>query len=150
MKITIVLGAFFPVPPSEELECLLERAEVDLVDVRPEREFEKMHAWGARSLPLSKLDPHSFAVAHLGNGSLSLCLMGDRTLRASVAAGLIAGTGLANPRVLEGGLQDWVKQGLPVVEPQRSFAVSRRFAHLSGRVRAAAALFRQGPRLRPA
>jgi rhodanese-related sulfurtransferase len=134
----------------DELEWLLEREAVDLVDVRPKQAFRNVHAYGARSVPLSRLAPRSLGAHRRGSESVPLCLMCDRTMCASLAAGLIAGVGLASPRVLKGGLEAWKKQGLPVVEYSASQRFFRSLAHLSDCLRSAIAFFWQRLRLHPA
>ena len=133
----------------EELEWLLERGEVDLVDVRPEEDFRRLHVYGARSLPLSQIDPNSFAVGRRGDESVWLCLMCDRRLRASLAAGLIASAASRNLCVLNGGLQAWVKEGLPVVRPHRSLTLSLLFAYVAEWIWSGVSLFRRPVRLHP-
>ena len=46
-----------------ELQMLIDKGPVELIDVRPRQEFKTVHALVARSVPLSELEPHSM-LAH--------------------------------------------------------------------------------------
>jgi rhodanese-related sulfurtransferase len=46
-----------------ELQMLIDQGDVELIDVRPRRDFEKVHALVARSIPLSEFEPHA-VLAH--------------------------------------------------------------------------------------
>ena len=41
-----------------ELKELMDWGDVELIDVRPKKDFEKVHARTARSIPLSTFEPH--------------------------------------------------------------------------------------------
>ena len=97
-----------------ELQMLIDRSDVELIDVRPKRDFEKVHALVARSIPLSEFEPHS-VLAHrkLDRHAPLYIMCRDNTL-ASLAACSLAGAGLDEPIVVEGGLEAWQGQCLPV------------------------------------
>lgn len=97
-----------------ELQMLIDRGDVELIDVRPKRDFERVHAFVARSIPLSEFEPHS-VLAHrkLARHAPLYIMCRDNTLASLVACGL-AGAGLDEPIVVEGGLEAWQGQCLPV------------------------------------
>jgi rhodanese-related sulfurtransferase len=98
-----------------ELQMLINQCDVELIDVRPKQDFKEVHALVGRSVPLSRFEPHS-VLAHrkLDRRSPLYIMSRDRAL-ASLAACSLAGAGLAEPVVVEGGIEAWEGQCLPVV-----------------------------------
>jgi len=98
-----------------ELQRLIDRGDVELIDVRPRKDFEKVHALTARSIPLSTFEPHSVLAHRKLDKHAPLYLMCRRKTLATLAACGLAGAGLDEPIVVEGGLEAWEGQRLPVV-----------------------------------
>lgn len=98
-----------------ELQKLMDWGDVELIDVRPKKDFEKVHAVTARSVPLSTFEPHA-VLAHrkLDRHAPLYLICREKTLATLAACGL-AGAGLDEAIVVEGGLEAWEEQGLPVV-----------------------------------
>jgi rhodanese-related sulfurtransferase len=93
---------------------------LDLIDVRPREEFDRLHIRGARSIPLSEFS----AAAILKHRSLPqteplFVICGDH-LKASLAAGMLRAAGCVRPVIVEGGMNLWEIQGLPAVHPWSS------------------------------
>ena len=101
-----------------ELQMLIDKNRVELIDVRPREEFEKVHVLGARSIPLSEFEPHSVLAHRKLDKHEPLYIMSRRKTLASLAVCGLAGAGLAEPIVVEGGLEAWEKQCLPVARKQ--------------------------------
>lgn len=97
-----------------ELQMLIDQGDVELIDVRPKRDFEKVHALVARSIPLSEFEPHSVLAHRKLDRHAPLYLMCRDNTLASLAACGLAGAGLDEPIVVEGGLEAWQGQCLPV------------------------------------
>lgn len=97
-----------------ELQMLIYKNDVELIDVRPRKDFEKAHALGARSIPLCEFEPHSVLAHRKLNPHEPLYLMCRRKTLASLAACGLAGAGLEDAIVVEGGLEAWEGQCLPV------------------------------------
>jgi rhodanese-related sulfurtransferase len=97
-----------------ELQMLIDKGRVELIDVRPRKDFEKVHALGARSIPLSAFEPHSVLAHRKLDKHAPLYIMCRRKTLASLAACSLAGAGLDEPIVVEGGLEAWEEQCLPV------------------------------------
>jgi rhodanese-related sulfurtransferase len=98
-----------------ELQMLIDKTDVELIDVRPRKDFERVHAWPARSIPLSQFEPHSVLAHRQLDRHAPIYLMCRDTTLASLAACGLAGAGLDEPIVVEGGLEAWQGQCLPVV-----------------------------------
>lgn len=87
---------------------LLSHANIDVVDVRDEREFQAGHVPGARNIPLETLraDPDKF-LSH-DKAIVFVCARGVRSL---TAAKLAERLGYANVSNLDGGTSAWSKAG---------------------------------------
>lgn len=95
----------------EQLVALLERGEIDVVDVRPREEFAAGHIPGARNLPFEDLTD---AVESLRGGApvIAYC-RGAYCVLAHDAVRLLGGAGVSARR-LEDGMLEWRTHGLPV------------------------------------
>jgi rhodanese-related sulfurtransferase len=94
---------------------LLSTANVDLVDVRDEREFCTGHLPGARNIPLETLraDPDKF-LSH-EKAIVFVCAKGVRSLTAAKLAERLGYEHVSN---LEGGTSAWSKAGFALaIEP---------------------------------
>lgn len=98
---------------------LFARTEVDLVDVRDEREFHAGHVPGARNIPLETLraDPDRFLSRD--KAIVFVCAKGVRSLTAAKLAERLGYAQVAN---LEGGTQAWSKAGLALATDSISVA----------------------------
>ncbi|MCW3843488.1 rhodanese-like domain-containing protein [Micromonospora yasonensis] len=88
-----------------------------LLDVRTPAEFETVHIPGAYNVPLDLLKEHREELRnHLDEEVVLICRSGAR---ASQAGQALAGVGLPNLKVLDGGMLAWqaanapIKQGAP-------------------------------------
>ena len=87
-----------------------------LLDVRTPSEFQEAHIEGAESHPLGSLDPSQVAEwAREKSGTILICRSGTR---AKVAAEKLAAAGVKNVMILEGGVQAWEWDGLPLIRGQ--------------------------------
>ncbi|MGH9164302.1 MAG: ArsR/SmtB family transcription factor [Acidimicrobiales bacterium] len=99
----------------DELAARLRRAEVVVLDVRPEPEFKAGHIAGARSVPLSELRrslrglPKETEVVAYCRGPY--CVYADDAVRELRRLG-------RNARRLEDGFPEWKRAGLPVASGQ--------------------------------
>ena len=98
-----------------ELQMLIDQRDVELIDVRPKKDFKEFHALGARSVPLSRFEPHSVLAHRKLHRPAPLYIMLRERALASLAACSLAGAGLAEPVVVEGGIEAWAGQCLPVL-----------------------------------
>lgn len=98
-----------------ELQMLIDKRSVELIDVRPKKDFKKIHALVARSIPLPELEPHSVLSHRKLDRHAPLYIMGPSRAQGSLAACSLAGAGLDEPVVVEGGIEAWEEQCLPVV-----------------------------------
>ena len=94
------------------------REPLDLIDVRTEQEFKSFHIAGARSVPLKKLSAPKVLQDRKRAATEPLYIIGGDRVRASLAAGILTGGG-CRAVVVDGGMDAWVSEGLPVVHERR-------------------------------
>jgi len=86
---------------------------ISILDVRTPPEFARVHASGAVSVPLDKLDPAAIAAKH-SNANDSVYVICQSGGRAAKACRQLLDAGLAKVYSIEGGTVAWEKGGLPV------------------------------------
>ncbi|TMS00597.1 rhodanese-like domain-containing protein [Nonomuraea basaltis] len=103
-----------------------------VVDVRTPAEFESAHIDGAVNLPLDQVDAHlRRIVTSAGGRMLLICQSGNRAERARTA---LAGAGLADVAVLDGGMNAWIAAGGPVNRGRPRWALERQVRLVAGSI----------------
>ncbi|MBL0216816.1 MAG: rhodanese-like domain-containing protein [Myxococcales bacterium] len=97
---------------SSELAELISMTDVDLVDVRDEREWLSGHVPGSRNVPLETLRADPDAYLARTKPIVFICARGVRSL---TAAKLAERLGFASIYNLDGGSSAWAKAGRPLV-----------------------------------
>lgn len=101
-----------------------------VLDVRTPAEFETAHLTGSYSVPLDLLSEHTTELAaHLDRPVVLICQSG---VRAEQAAERLAGVGLTNLHVLEGGLPALTVAGAPVTRGRARWAMDRQVRLVAG------------------
>ena len=102
------------------LATLIDKSEpFDLIDVRTEKEFKSFHIAGARSVPLKRLSAPKVLQDRKRAATEPLYIIGNGRVRASLAAGILAGGGCCQAVVVDGGMDVWMSEGLSVVREKR-------------------------------
>ncbi len=96
---------------TNELADLVSTTDVDLVDVRDEREWLSGHVPGSRNVPLDTLRADPDAYLARNKPIVFICARGVRSL---TAAKLAERLGYAAIYSLDGGTSAWSRSGLPV------------------------------------
>ena len=100
------------------LKAWLDAGQAIVIDVREHREYAAEHVEGSTLIPLSSLHPAALP-EHKGRKLVMLCRSGSRSVFACLK---LRGTVSAEIYNLDGGIQGWKMQGLPVARPARSEA----------------------------
>ena len=87
----------------------------DLIDVRTKEEFDKAHIPGARSIPLPELRASKVLRDRKLPATEPLYVICRSRALAGLASGILEGAGCPNAVVVDGGMETWQAQGLPVV-----------------------------------
>ena len=85
-----------------------------LIDVRTEAEYDAVHASGAKSFPLDRLDGAAVMESRPVGGDGRVYLICKSGQRAVKAARRLLDAGLSDVCVVEGGTEAWVAAGGPV------------------------------------
>jgi rhodanese-related sulfurtransferase len=100
------------------------REPIDLIDIRPKREFAVAHIPGARSLPLTELTrPRIYRPSRPQAEADRVYVISNNCASASLASGILHASTGADAVVVDGGIGAWIEQGLPVRSD--SFKLSR-------------------------
>jgi rhodanese-related sulfurtransferase len=109
-----------------ELQLLINKRGVEVIDVRPKNDFKSVHVGVARSIPLAKFEPHTVLAHRRLDKREPLYIMCHKRMLASLAAGSLAAAGLREPVVVDGGIEAWERECLPLVRerPRRNVGVT--------------------------
>jgi rhodanese-related sulfurtransferase len=103
-----------------------------LIDVRSPAEFESAHIPGSYNVPLDLLREHRDELRnHLDEQVVLVCRSGQRATQAEQA---LAGAGLANLRVLTGGIASWQAVQAPVITGTPRWDLERQVRLVAGSI----------------
>ena len=112
------------------LKETLASGQVRVLDVRTPAEFETMHIPGAYNVPLDTLREHREELStHLDDDVVLVCRSGVRATQAEQA---LAGVGLPNLRVLDGGILAWEQAGGEVRRGTQRWELERQVRLVAG------------------
>ena len=98
-----------------ELEAKIQADEiVEILDLRSRLQFEKRHVHGAHSLPFDEFDTASLLHSRELPLPEPLYVISQKGGHARLAADAMEEVGLDNLVVVEGGMENWERNGLPV------------------------------------
>ena len=99
-----------------KLEALLEASQpVEIVDIRPRAEFEKVHIEGAHSMPSAEISAETLLCRRELQPTEPLYLVSESGALAQLQACDLERQGLDNVVIVSGGMLRWQSDGLPVV-----------------------------------
>jgi rhodanese-related sulfurtransferase len=99
-----------------KLEALLEASQpVEIVDIRPRAEFEKIHIEGAHSIPSAEISAEKLVCTRELLQTEPLYLVSESGALAQLQACDLERQGLDNVVIVAGGMRRWQSDGLPVV-----------------------------------
>jgi len=103
-----------------------------LLDVRTPAEYTTVHIPGAYNVPLATLREHrGDLLGHLDEQMVLVCRSGQRATQAERA---LAEVGLANVRVLDGGMLAWSAAGAPVNRGRAVWDLERQVRLVAGSI----------------
>ena len=99
-----------------KLEALLEASQpVEIVDIRPRAEYEKVHIEGAHSIPSAEISAEKLVCTRELLQTEPLYLVSESGALAQLQACDLERQGLDNVVIVSGGMRRWQSDGLPVV-----------------------------------
>ncbi len=103
-----------------------------ILDVRTPGEFETAHIAGAYNVPLDLLREHRDEIrAHLDDQVVLVCRSGQRAAQAEES---LRHAGLANVRILDGGMTAWEANGLSVNRGTQRWELERQVRLVAGAI----------------
>ena len=87
---------------------------IEILDLRPRPQFEKHHVHGAHSLPFDEFDTASLLHCRELPLPEPLYVISQKGGHARLAADAMEDFGLENLIVVEGGMENWERNGLPI------------------------------------
>ena len=100
-----------------------------LLDVRSQSEFAEQHIDGSVNVPIDNLPARTQELARSGSGYIVLCRTGNRS---PMAADMLIQSGVANVKVMRGGITKWRKDGLKIIKGEGSLSVERQIRIIAG------------------
>ncbi|MGY8689398.1 MAG: rhodanese-like domain-containing protein, partial [Verrucomicrobiales bacterium] len=103
---------------------------LNIIDVRTSAEHEEVHIAGVTLHPLDKLDPwKAIQDVRAADPLYIVCRTGNRACKAIKK---LEATGFNNAVVLEGGIQAWEAENLPVVRGMKVMSLERQVRIAAG------------------
>ncbi len=103
-------------------DMLREPHTMQLLDVRSPLEFTGDRLDNAWNIPLEELEARTGELATAKGKLVLVCQSGNRAL---MAAQILDRRGIKDYRILDGGMQSWIKQGLPYSRGKRVISLMR-------------------------
>ncbi len=101
-----------------------------LLDVRTPAEYTTAHIPGSANVPLDLLREYRHELgSHLDDDVVLVCRSGARATQASA---LLTEAGVANPRVLDGGVSAWESAGAPLNRGATTWELERQVRLVAG------------------
>ena len=98
------------------LEAMLEASQpVEILDIRPRAEFEKVHIEGAHSIPSAEISAEKLVCTRELLQTEPLYLVSESGALAQLQACDLERQGMDNVVIVSGGMGRWQRDGLPVV-----------------------------------
>lgn len=116
--------------PLDVRELMMAEPRTRLLDVRTPGEFDSVHVHGAYNVPLDTLAEHAAEIrAHVEEPIVLVCQSGARARKAEET---LKASGFPNLRVLDGGVNAWVRAGLPVNRGRKRVSLERQVRMAAG------------------
>ena len=99
-----------------KLEAMLEASQpVEIVDIRPRADFEKIHIEGAHSIPSAEISAEKLVCTRELLQTEPLFLVSESGALAQLQACDLERQGMDNAVIVSGGMHRWQSDGLPVI-----------------------------------
>ncbi len=112
----------------------------NIIDVRTPVEFREVHAESARNIPLDTLDPDGLQSEMSELAEQTLYVICKSGARGAKAQRRLMEAGCTNVINVEGGTDEWVAAGLPVVRGKKAMSLERQVRIAAGLIVLAGAL----------
>lgn len=105
---------------------------IELIDVRTPAEYRECHAKFSRNVPLDSLNPQTIMESRKGSQETPLYIICQSGNRAQKACEKFDAMGFSKVVNVEGGMQAWQEDGLPVVRGEKALSLERQVRIAAG------------------
>ena len=117
------------VSPKSAQELVEKDQNVKLLDVRSALEYSDSHIKGSVNIPIDMLTSRLKELNESGNSYIVLCRTGNRS---PMAADMLIQSGISSVKVMEGGVERWRKERLPIIKGQGGVSLERQVRLIAG------------------
>lgn len=125
------------ISPAELRQLIATEPRLRLVDVRTGGEFEAGHIPGSYNVPVDALGEHHRDLVEVRDPVVLVCQSGNRARRAEAA---LRDAGMENVRVLDGGMNAWIRDGGEVATIKPRWPLERQVRLVAGSIVSASIL----------
>lgn len=120
------------ITPERLAELHRDTPQLPLIDVRTPAEYREVHVAGSQNIPLAQLDPAEVMQAHRGGSEEPLYVICQSGGRGRQACERFLAAGYSNVVNVQGGTQQCVAAGLPVVRGKKTISLERQVRIAAG------------------
>ncbi len=117
------------ISPKDAFELASKDASYKLLDVRSVIEYGQAHIKDSINMPIDGLFAKLDDLAGTGQSYVVFCRTGNRS---PMAADMLMQSGIHNVKVMEGGLERWQKDKLPIIKGEGGISLERQVRGIAG------------------
>ncbi|MDD4894626.1 MAG: MBL fold metallo-hydrolase [Candidatus Omnitrophica bacterium] len=117
------------ISPREAMALIAKDPQVKLLDVRSALEFIQVHIKDSTNVPIDIIPAKIDELSQFKQGYIVFCRTGNRS---PMAADMLIQAGIHNVKVMDGGMQRWQKEGLPVIKGEGGISLERQVRLIAG------------------
>lgn len=117
------------ISPKEAQEIISKDSRVRLLDVRSALEYSDSHIKDSINMPIDMLTSKIKDLSEHSQGYIVFCRTGNRS---PMAADMLLQSGIRYVKVMEGGIERWKKERLPIVKGQGGVSLERQVRLIAG------------------
>jgi len=117
------------IAPKDALELAGKNLQVKLLDVRSALEFSQVHIKDSINVPIDMLSAKINDLSQAKQSYIVLCRTGNRS---PMAADMLMQSGIHGIKVMQGGMERWQKEKLPVIKGEGGVSLERQVRLIAG------------------
>lgn len=117
------------ISPKVAQEFVAKDQNVKLLDVRSALEYSDAHIKNSINIPIDMLTSKIKDLSGSGQAYIVLCRTGNRS---PMAADMLVQSGISSVKVMEGGIERWKKERLPLIKGQGGVSLERQVRLIAG------------------
>ncbi|MBI4846151.1 MAG: MBL fold metallo-hydrolase [Candidatus Omnitrophica bacterium] len=122
-------AALTMITPEEALEFAGKSSQFKLLDVRSALEFSQAHIKDSINIPIDMLSARINDLGQSKQNYIVLCRTGNRS---PMAADMLMQSGMQEVKIMQGGMERWLKAKLPVIKGEGGVSLERQVRIIAG------------------